>query len=253
MIIPTCGTSLLVGDVSQILVIELLKSFGDEVNALHEIVVVVDAHTPPEVTDTLAALPKVVLEGFNEAFNFSKKCNAGARRTTGEILLFLNDDMLAVNTGWVAEIQQQFNGPSVGGVGGLLLTPEGLVQCAGHGNAPRPHIYGVGKDPKDPTFQEQLMTTREVGGLSGACFAVRRANYIEVGGMCEDLPSSYNDVDLGFKLKELGKKLMYVPSIQFVHYESISRDPTVGEEETALIWRRWGRYFEHDPLAIALP
>jgi GT2 family glycosyltransferase len=71
--------------------------------------------------------------------------------------------------------------------------------------------------------------------------------------MCEELPSSYNDVDLNFKLKELGKKLMYVPSIQFVHYESISRDPTGGEEETALIWRRWGRNFEHDPLALALP
>jgi GT2 family glycosyltransferase len=96
------------------------------------------------------------------------------------------------------------------------------------------------------------MTTRETGGLSGACFAVRRADYIEVGGMCEELPSSYNDVDLGFKLKELGRKLMYIPSIQFVHYESISRDPTVGEEETALIWRRWGRYFEHDPLALPL-
>jgi GT2 family glycosyltransferase len=135
-------------------------------------------------------------------------------------------------------------------VGGLLLTPEGLVQCAGHGNAPRPHIYGVGKDPKDPALQAQLMTTRETGGLSGACFALRRTDYIEVGGMCEELPSSYNDVDLGFKLKELGKKLMYVPSIQFVHYESISRDPTVGEEETALIWRRWGRFFEHDPFIL---
>ena len=235
MIIPTCGTSLLVGDASQILVIELLKSFSDELNALHEIVVVVDAHAPQEVTDALSALPKVVLEGFNKPFNFSKKCNVGARRASGDIILFLNDDMLAQNTGWVAEIQQQFNDPSVGGVGGLLLTPEGLVQCAGHGNAPRPHIYGVGKDPKDPALQEQLMTTREVGGLSGACIAVRRTDYIEVGGMCEDLPSSYNDVDLGFKLKELGKKLMYVPSIQFVHYESISRDPSVAEEETALI------------------
>ena len=44
-----------------------------------------------------------------------------------------------------------------------------------------------------------------------------------------------------------------MPNIQFVYYESISRDPTDGEEETALIRRRWGRYFEHDPFAPFLP
>ena len=239
---------MLVGDVSQCLVFGLMKSFGPETDSLHEIIVVADAHTPQEVITTLSAFPKVLLEHFSEPFNFSKKCNVGARRASGDIILFLNDDMLAQSTGWVSQIQGQFAESLVGGVGGLLLTPEGLVQSAGHGNAPRPHIYGVRKDPKDPALQTQLMTTRETGGLSGACFAVRRTDYIEVGGMCEELPSSYNDVDLGFKLKELGKKLMYVPSIQFVNYESISRDPTVGEEETALIWRRWGRYFEHDPL-----
>ena len=236
----------------QYLVLELLNSFGAETSALHEIIVVADAHTPEEVTSALSLMSKVVIESFSEPFNFSKKCNVGARRASGEIILFLNDDMLAHSAGWVSQIQQQFTDPSVGGVGGLLLTPEGLVQCAGHANAPRPHIYGVGKDPKDPAFRSQLMTTRETSGLSGACFAVRRTDYKEVGGMCEKLPSSYNDVDLGFKLKETGKKLMYVPSIQFVHYESMSRNPTVGTEETALIWRRWGRYFDHDPLALQL-
>ncbi len=238
---------MLVGDVSRCLVLEFLQSFGHETDALHEIIVVADAHTPQEVINALSAFPKVLLEYFSEPFNFSRKCNVGARRASGDIILFLNDDMLAQSTGWVSQIQGQFTDPLVGGVGGLLLTPEGFVQCAGHANAPRPHIYGVGKDPKDPGLQAQLMTTRETGGLSGACFAVRRTDYRQVGGMCEELPSSYNDVDLGFKLKGLGKKLMYVPSIQFVHYESISRDPTVGEEETALIWWRWGRYFEHDP------
>jgi len=253
VVIPTCGHSVLVDGSAQHLVIELLKSFSSETIALHEIIVVVDAHTPSEVTNALSSLSKVVIESFNGPFNFSKKCNVGARRASGEIIFFLNDDMLAHSAGWVSQLQQQFTDPSVGGVGGLLLTPEGLVQCAGHANAPRPHIYGVGKDPLDPAFKSQLMTTRETSGLSGACFAVRRTDYVEVGGMCEELPSSYNDVDLGFKLKEIGKKLMYVPSIQFVHYESMSRDPTVGIEETALIWRRWGRYFDHDPLAQLFP
>ena len=47
---------MLVGGIPQVLVIELLKSFSDELNALHEIVVVVDAHAPQEVTDALSAL-----------------------------------------------------------------------------------------------------------------------------------------------------------------------------------------------------
>ena len=253
VVIPTCGHSVLVDGSAQYLVIELLKSFGSETSELHEIIVVADAHTPEEVTSALSLMSKVVIESFGEPFNFSKKCNVGARRASGEIILFLNDDMLAHSAGWVSQIQQQFADPSVGGVGGLLLTPEGLVQCAGHANAPRPHMYGVGKDPKDSAFRSQLMTTRESSGLSGACFAVRRTDYVEVGGMCEELPSSYNDVDLGFKIKETGKKLMYVPSIQFVHYESMSRNPTVGKEETELVWRRWGRYFDHDPLSLTLP
>ena len=252
VVIPTCGHSVLIDGEVQYLVLELLNSFGAETSALHEIIVVADTNTPQEVIDALTSQPKVVLENFSEPFNFSKKCNVGARRASGDIILFLNDDMLAHSPGWVSQIQQHFSNPSVGGVGGLLLTPEGLVQCAGHANEPRPHIYGVGKDPTDPTFRSQLMTTRETSGLSGACFAVRHTDYVEVGGMCEELPSSYNDVDLGFKIKEAGKKLMYVPSIQFVHYESMSRNPTVGKDETALIWRRWGRYFDNDPLALPL-
>jgi hypothetical protein len=44
--------------------------------------------------------------------------------------------MLAKSNGWVSQMQDQFADQSVGGVGGLLLTPEGLVQCAGHANAP---------------------------------------------------------------------------------------------------------------------
>jgi GT2 family glycosyltransferase len=247
VVIPTCGTSLPVNDLPQYFLLELMKSVEFDMGDLLEVIIVFDAHTPQELLESLSALPKVILEPFNEPFNFSKKCNAGTRRASGDLILFLNDDMLARSSGWVNEIQMQFSSPDVGGVGGLLLTSEGLVQCAGHGNSPRPHIYGAGKDPNDPLFQSQLMTTREAGGLSGACFAVRRNEYLEIGGMCEDLPSSYNDVDLGFKLKTLGKKLMYVPSIQFLHYESISRDPKVTDKETALIWRRWGRYFDSDP------
>ena len=256
MIIPTRGAKK--SRRGKPLIIECVDSLATQNlgNSKLEILVVFDTDSKTCYLNKLKRFESdsvtIKFISYDPPFNFSKKCNVGARHASGDIILFLNDDMLAHSAGWVNQIQQQFTNPSVGGVGGLLLTPEGLVQCAGHANAPRPHIYGVGKDPTDPAFRSHLMTTRETSGLSGACFAVRRTDYVEVGGMCEELPSSYNDVDLGFKIKEAGKKLMYVPSIQFVHYESMSRNPTVGVEETALIWRRWGRYFDHDPLALQL-
>jgi GT2 family glycosyltransferase len=246
VVIPTYGASLLINGESKCLIIELLDSFGEELNSIAEIIVVADAKTPTEVISRLSTFPKVILENFNEPFNFSKKCNVGFLKSNSDIILFLNDDMLACSKNWIEYIQEVFTNQSVGGVGGLLLTPTGLVQCAGHMNSPFPHIYGSGEDPNESALQDQLMSTRETNGLSGACFAVRHGDYIEVGGMCEDLPNSYNDVDLGFKLKELGKILIYDPRIQFVHYESVSRDPTVNETETALIKRRWGRYFEYE-------
>jgi hypothetical protein len=76
---------MIVSDVSQCLVFELVKSFGQETAALHEIIVVADAHTPQEVINPLSALPKVVLDHFSEPFNFSKKCNVGARRASGAV------------------------------------------------------------------------------------------------------------------------------------------------------------------------
>ena len=78
---------MLVGDASQCLVLELLKSFGWETDVLHEIIVVADAHTPQEVINALSVLPKVVLEHFSEPFNFSKKCNVGSWRASGDIIL----------------------------------------------------------------------------------------------------------------------------------------------------------------------
>ena len=66
------------------------------------------------------------------------------------------------------------------------------------------------------------------------------------GGMCELLPESYNDVDLGFKILESGRTLIFNPEIRFTHFESASRDPKVKPEDFEFIARRWGRYFRND-------
>ena len=245
VIIPTAGALAPGKSNGRAMVLDLIESLGNE-EGIHTIIVV-DDHAPSSVHDELVSCAKTIVRPYTEPFNFSKKCNLGALTSSSDILFFLNDDMICLDPNWPMAIRQTLSRGDVGAVGGLLLTPEGLVQCAGHKNSPAPHIFGAGLDPTDPANRPLVGTERQVGGLSGACFAVRRDLFLEVGGMCELLPESYNDVDLGFKILGTGKSLIFNPAIRFTHFESATRDPKVKPEDFEFISRRWGRHFRHDP------
>jgi GT2 family glycosyltransferase len=88
---------------------------------------------------------------------------------------------------------------------------------------------------------------REVGGLTGAAVMIRRDVYMEVGGMSTRFPNNYNDVDLGFKIRHAGYSAIFTPFARMFHFESLTRDKTVVEEELELLRRRWWRELASDP------
>jgi hypothetical protein len=51
-----------------------------------------------EVDDRVRLVP------FDKQFNFSAKCNAGARVATGERLIFFNDDVEATEGDWIDNV-----------------------------------------------------------------------------------------------------------------------------------------------------
>jgi GT2 family glycosyltransferase len=195
----------------------------------------------------LSASDGVQIIRYEKPFNFSDKCNVGANATESDIVFFLNDDMICLDSDWPDRIRAGLTAKKTGAVGGMLLTTEGRIQCAGHANFPVPHLFGAGLDPDDPTHQPTLGVERETSGLSGACIAMRRETYLEVGGMCIELAEGYNDVDLGFKVLSTGKSLIFNPALRFVHFESATRDPKVNPDEFEFVSNRWGRFFDADP------
>jgi len=245
VVIPTAGFTAPGGKTDHPMVVELLDSLGNHENV--SVTVVLDSRVFPNLRDELLSRQEISVVIFDGPFNFAKKCNVGASNFESDIVFFLNDDMTCLVPDWPTKVQAALSHDSVAAVGGLLLDRDGLVQCAGHANHPVPHLFGVGLDPLDPMNTHSLQTLRETSGLSGACFAVKRTAFEAVGGMCELLPNSYNDVDLGFKLMTSGWSLLYDPALKFVHLGSASRDPKVNEQESQLIGSRWGRYFDQDP------
>ena len=76
--------------------------------------------------------------------------------------------------------------------------------------------------------------------------AMRRSDYFELGGMSLTLPHSFNDVDLAYKVLKAGSRIIWTPQSKIWHFESLSRNPAVREDEFHAIHRRWGNLFGKD-------
>ena len=110
----------------------------------------------------------------------------------------------------------------VGAVGGRLVYPDGRLQEAGglvfrDGSAAK---FGYGdRDPDFPLFT----VPREVDYCSGCLLAFRRDFFLESGGFDPAYGFGfYEDTDFCFRVRELGRVVLYEPESVIVHVEGAS-------------------------------
>jgi GT2 family glycosyltransferase len=213
-----------------------------------ELVVVLDANDYAATSDVRLTLAneKIQTVDFHGEFDFSAKCNLGAVSASGEIVVFLNDDTEILSSDWLETLVGHLTDPLVGIVGPRLLFEDGTIQSAGHTNDPSPHSFGVRMSIDFPGEFGNLAIAQERSGLTGACFALRRDLYFQVGGMSPKFPHCFNDVDLCFKVLSLGLRLIWTPFADLYHFESLSRDPKPRNEEIRALYERWGRFCGDD-------
>lgn len=214
-----------------------------------EIIVVEDkdcvADFPPAISNLKdPRISRLITTG---PFNFARKCNYGFLASTSEFIIFLNDDTEVISPRWIEELTNFFADPTVAVSGPLLLLEDERIQSAGLCNNPAPYNYGCGESRAEFESRSQHLHPREVFGVTGACLTIRRNVYEEVGGMSTLFPNNFNDIDLCFKVRQHGYRIMWTPNSILWHYESMSRNPSVLEEESQLLRSRWGRLFGKDP------
>jgi glycosyltransferase involved in cell wall biosynthesis len=245
IIIPTRGTSALIWGSRRVLVLEAVRSILE--NTQHEdleFVVVYDTSTPPEVLADLHAIPGIdlVLVPFESPFNFSAKCNLGALHASGEVLVFLNDDVQAESDEVVGHLIAPLREEGVGLVGPKLLFENGRTQHAGvaygDGDISHMHYKIIDRD----TRNTELRINREVTALTGACVAVTKDVFYEIGGFTERLPLNFNDIDFSLKVGRLGLRNVWLADVVLWHFESISRVTKVERRESDHMIKRWGDF-----------
>ena len=192
-------------------------------------IIVVDDCSPDQSGDIISKVEGIHYVRNPINLGFLKSCNYGASLAKGKFLYFLNNDTV-IRPGCIEELLATFNKfPLAGLVGSKLIYPDGSLQEAGGiiWQDASGWNFGRNQDPCAPIYNY----AREVDYCSGASIMIARELFFSLSEFEERyVPAYYEDVDLAFKVKEAGLKVLYQPLSQVIHFEGVSSgtDLTVG-------------------------
>jgi GT2 family glycosyltransferase len=218
-----------------------------------EFILIDNGSTDPEtltLMERLAEGPDIRVLSDPRPFNWAALNNAGAAVASGDVLLFLNNDIEARRKGWLSALYAQALRPGIAAAGARLLYPDGRLQHCGlvvglTGAAG--HVLG-GLDETEPGYLGMATVARECSAVTGACLATRSDVFTLLGGFDETLGVDLNDVDYCLRAGAEGLRTIYEPSAELIHHESPSRGTAGGVGDLVQFLDRWKGYIaEGDP------
>jgi len=190
------------------------------------------------------------------SFNYSTANNVAVAATDGPLVCLLNDDVEPRDPDWLARMVGHLLDPRVGAVGARLEYPNRLIQ---HGGV----IIGLAGlcehanrflQTNQAGYAWRAVLDQEVSAVTGACLLVRRALYNAVGGLDENYPIAFNDVDFCLKIREAGHSVVLCATTELTHYESLSfgshysgNTAAREAEDVSRMWARWSVVCAADP------
>ncbi len=190
-------------------------------------------------------------------FNFSSINNFAVASVNADVVGLINNDVRALDAGWLKSLVRQLMRPGVAAAGAKLLWPGRMVQHLGvtlglHGLAG--HSGNQWLD-SDAGYHQMNRLTRTVSAVTAACLLVRREDYLAVGGMDDNaFPVNFNDVDLCLRLGEKVGRVIVTADAVLEHAESATRGRDETPEQRARLAReiarlseRWAGVISRDP------
>lgn len=194
----------------------------------HEVIVIDNASTDGTVEMLRNDFPKIVTIVNGENRGFAAANNQGINIAKGQYILLLNPDTIIHPKSLEVLINFMDDNSGVGVCGPKLLNDDDSIQrSARHFPSFRGALYrhtafkflGIFKDEykkwlmKDFGYNEQ----RDVDQLMGAAMLIRKSVLDSIGGMDERFFMYYEEVDLCFRIKQAGWRVVFMSEAVITH------------------------------------
>jgi len=207
-----------------------LRSIIDSTEHItYEIIVVDNASGDGSAAMVAQTFPMVRLIRNPQNQGFAQANNAAFANARGRYLLLLNPDT-EVHAGAIEQLVDYMDRyVDVGALGAHLLNADGSTQisCSHFPTLMNMALESLGVSrfaPRNALFARFKMTywrhdqEREVDQPSGACLLIRRAAWDQVGSLDTRFFMYFEEVDLCYRIKRQGWKIVFLPTAYVTHY-----------------------------------
>jgi len=243
IIIPSVGKTIDTSVGSLYLLENCIRSINQLSTYRNYEIIVVDGYDIPEASLQVISNNKLHLVRCAKAFNVSMRINVAAAKAKGQFLLLLNDSTQVITPDWLESMLELAQQTEIGAVGAKLLFPDETIQHVGvvflEGN-PGHAFYGF--DQEYSGYCCSNIINKNYLAVTGACLMIRQEVFHLLGGLNEDLPLNYNDVDLCLKAHQVGYRNVMTPYAQLILYESASWQKGLRPGEWSQFKNKWQDY-----------
>lgn len=182
---------------------------------------------------------------------YATACNYGVRNAKGEMLVFMDSDILVADN-WLENLMKSYN--SIENCGAVSATILNLNQKkVVHWGLAMNKGMEVIKPFRDGFLPVQIQHgVYEFSMASSGCILIPKEVFNKAGGFDEQFYNGFCDLDLTYKITRMGYKCVYCSDAVVYHRGKISGvTRTAAEDDTrALFMRKWAADLPDDGLNL---
>ena len=188
-----------------------------------EIIIVDNSSTDNATKKYYSSLSHKIIT-YSENFNFSKMNNLAVQSSSGQLLLFLNDDTKVLDSFWLDELVSITMQKDVGVVGPKLIFSDNTIQHAGvvflkTGSGFHPLMKQL---ENSNGYHNVLNSMRDYSAVTGACLMIKKEIFDKVGTFDNSFDVYYGDADLCLQVVNMGYRVIYTPFTKLLHEGSFT-------------------------------